>query len=1221
MIINTKNQKSTKPSKKINIGIASTIAGLTVIGINQANADTTKNTITPSKEAIPIQQNNQPYTSQKVQQTSKNTLNYTQNKSITDPQQFTENKTDASNIPNTTNNFVDHYQPQQVNISQDYIDELPQVHDQQSADALEAKDPEHSNFFRNSYQSNPYAANEPIDVTNLTSDQLLQINLYSTRLINQIREQFNQPALTLNSEGIENAQWIANQAGKEKLAGHSAKLLQGAGENIMGFDINENKNVPGFANNSSKNFSFTQNNAIVIHEINCIKTMDDLQALVFYSVMDMFFADNTENNAYGHARNFLFNKGQMALGIEVFQNQITSNQKEIYLRWIFNSENKFAPSNNIKLNKNNSLEETKENKTISREIILKTPNGEQHETQTTTITRQILKDKNSGKTIKSIWHGKLPTYNAPNVSGLVLINPSAGKEISFNGLNPNSNIEPVTFVYQTDNNETDSYKFTLNIQYILPNGKKVATSRAIITNYRFKQKNGYSEFDGKNSKIDITGIPAALINTPERIKSDDPSFLEFSTNVQTPEDLIKKYFPGYHLFSHHLSPILYYVYNSSTIPINGTNVDTQTVSIKLLPDTQHININYQTTTGQVIAVDHLVGQTGDTTTVNLNIPDGYELASNSQPASFNYQFAANQPDITVLIKKPASAYGNIVFKFIDDQNNNTQVNNDVITSGELGQSVTTNLTIPANYELADDQTLPSFTVINNQTVYIHLKHKIRTLDPENQLNHTYRDLRTKYYYADGDKIGQQARPDSVIRYYGIRQAKQDLVTGEITGNWQLDTSKGDNGYEVLSGSFNYPTNDNQQSELIDTTDTTLPLEHYHLAYQPPVWNNVPNNSLNYTQWTEFNNDINQNTDNAYQIGKNTFHQNGSPSDAIHKAYYLQNHANLILRYRTSDNKLQKSATIDCLSGTQFDLTSQLPKGFSLAPSQSRYITVPDTDSYVTIAVIKNQVTIKYYDDDGVLLKNQNLNNLDKFTPDPPQGYQLANSQDLPIDLNSITQLSFTCVPIVTTNIQTKTITRQINVHQPDGSLKITYQNLDFTRTTTTNEAIGLTEYSNWDPVNSDTFTSFAPEIIPGYYNDIAYSETINGNTDNEAIDLYYHQYSTLQNPPLYVDTKGDTYNMLPTGYIIAPAQAVGEGSLLIIPKRQPDTPKLTYYTRTINVTMPNGKHRTIKQKALQGHKFKPVSLPVMKNHRLLLLDGSVDEQTTNNDKTVDIVYL
>lgn len=540
--------------------------------------------------------------------------------------------------------------PQYVNISQDYIDGLPQVHDQQSADALEAKDPEHSNFFRNSYQSDQYAANEPIDVTNLTSDQLLQINLYSTRLINQIREQFNQPALTLNSEGIENAQWIANQAGKEKLTGHSAELLQGAGENVMGFDTDENKNVPGFANNSSENFSFTQNGAIVIREINCIKTMDDLQALVFYSVMDMLFADNTGNNADGHARNFLFNKGQMALGIEVFQNQTVSNQKEIYLRWIFNSENKFAPNNNIKLNKNNSLEETKENKTISRGIILKTPNGEQHKTQTTTITRKILKDKNSGKIIKSIWHGKLPTYTAPNISGLVLINPSAGKEISFNSLNPDSNIEPVTFVYQKNNNETDSYKFTLNIHYLLPNGKKVATSKAIITNYRFKQKNGYSDFDGKNSKIDITGIPVDLITTPERIKSDDPSFLEFSTSVKTTKNLIKKYFPGYHLSSYQTSPILYYVYNSSTTPINGTNVDTQTISFKLLPDTQHININYQTASGQVIAVDHLIGKPGNTTAVTLHIPDGYELADSNQPTSFTYQFKFNQPDILISVK-------------------------------------------------------------------------------------------------------------------------------------------------------------------------------------------------------------------------------------------------------------------------------------------------------------------------------------------------------------------------------------------------------------------------------------------------------------------------------------------------------------------------------------------------------------------------------------------
>lgn len=1181
-----------------------------------------------------------------MQQTSKNNLNYTQNKSITDPQQFTENKTDASNIPNTTNNFVDHYQPQQINISQDYIDGLPQVHDQQSANALEAKDPEHSNFFRNSYQSDPYAANEPIDVTNLTSDQLLQINLYSTRLINQIREQFNQPALTLNSEGIENAQWIANQTAQRKSYNHEWDLLSGTnGENLMGLvTTNDNKDIQ-LSKRKSTDFSLNKDDMLVF-KYSSIKTMDDLQAEVFYSVMTMFFSDNGTGNQYGHAKNFTRNKGQMALGIETFRTVNNPNHENVYLHWIFTDENSFKSKNNIDTDTKPWLTRSIESKTFTRQIILQTPNGNQYKSQNITLTRNVLTDNNTGQITKSIWRGTIPTYQAPQLSNYDLTNPNTGNQIiTIESANPKAEIKPITFIYENKwqnpdkttyhkTNQNDYYTFTTNIQYVLPNGKIAGTSKVVISDYRFKEGTHYGKYDDQHATIQTLGIPLKAVSMPQLVThSSQTGFLEYKLKLTCDLKHLQLSIPNYKFKNQPSIEITYYVYDTNTIALNGMSVGIQNVKFDLVPEEQskpkkptkpvkqYVNINYQTTTGQVIAVDHLVGQTGDTTAVTLHIPDGYELASNSQPASFNYQFAANQPDITVLIKKPAAAYGNIVFKFVDDQNNETQVNNDVIISGELGHSCNPNLIIPTNYELADNQNLPNVAIINNQTVYIHLKHQIYTFDPNNQLNHTYRDLRTKYYYADGDKAGQQARPDSIIRYYGIRQAKQDLVTGEITGDWQLDTSKGDNGYEVLSGSFAYPTVNDPLSELTDTTDSNSPLKHYHLAYQPPVWSNVPNNSLNYAQWTEFNNDINQNTDNAYQIGNHIFHQNGSPSDAIHKAYYLQNQANLILRYRTSDNALQKSATVKCLSGTQFDLTSQLPKGFSLAPSQNRRITVPDTDSYITIAVIKNQVVTNYYDNDGILLKTQNLNNLEGFTPEPPQGYQLASNQKLPINIDNIKQLSFTCVPIITISTQTKTITRQINVHQPDGSLKITYQNLDFTRTTTTNEAIGLTEYSDWNPVNSGTFISFTPEIIPGYYNDIAYSETINGNTDNEAIDLYYHQYNTLQNPPLYVDTKSDTYNTLPSGYIIAPAQAVSEGSLLIIPKRQPDTPKLTYYTRTINVTMPNGKHRTIKQKALRGHKFKPISLPVMKRHRMLLLDGSIDEQTANNDKTVDIIYL
>lgn len=90
---------------------------------------------------------------------------------------------------------------------------------------------------------------------------------------------------------------------------------------------------------------------------------------------------------------------------------------------------------------------------------------------------------------------------------------------------------------------------------------------------------------------------------------------------------------------------------------------------------------------------------------------------------------------------------------------------------------------------------------------VHLVHKtqdVTNTDPAAQ--------ETRTVTADFVKINKNGTPEAApfdsatLDVYYIRQATKDLVTGKVTcGDWKLNTSKGTNGLQVVSGSWNLPT--------------------------------------------------------------------------------------------------------------------------------------------------------------------------------------------------------------------------------------------------------------------------------------------------------------------------------------------------------------------------------------------------------------------------------
>ncbi|MCC4411547.1 BspA family leucine-rich repeat surface protein [Limosilactobacillus reuteri] len=114
-----------------------------------------------------------------------------------------------------------------------------------------------------------------------------------------------------------------------------------------------------------------------------------------------------------------------------------------------------------------------------------------------------------------------------------------------------------------------------------------------------------------------------------------------------------------------------------------------------------------------------------------------------------------------------------------------------------------NWTVP-NYKW-DATAAPSLFDAN---VVVHLIHKtqdVTNTDPGAQ--------ETRTVTADFVKINENGTPEetpfnsATLDVYYIRQATKDLVTGKVTyGDWKLNTSKGTNGLQVASGSWNLPTN-------------------------------------------------------------------------------------------------------------------------------------------------------------------------------------------------------------------------------------------------------------------------------------------------------------------------------------------------------------------------------------------------------------------------------
>lgn len=230
--------------------------------------------------------------------------------------QSTQTSTTPSYVQLYSDNLTQVKAAQTINFPSGYtLDAIRNVPDQwQNPTAAKAASDELEKtaiqgMYNNNYQSDPAAAKQAVDINNLTTDQVKQINQYGLGIVNQARAEFGEQPFNQSNGTIDTARNMSlqYQAKNESLmtgSWHDEGILQGNAENIAAFQIYADS-IPEF-NNLARPFAtargseLVNNNRIPLFKIT---TMDDLQACVYYGTMGMLF--NDADDYFGHAKNFL----------------------------------------------------------------------------------------------------------------------------------------------------------------------------------------------------------------------------------------------------------------------------------------------------------------------------------------------------------------------------------------------------------------------------------------------------------------------------------------------------------------------------------------------------------------------------------------------------------------------------------------------------------------------------------------------------------------------------------------------------------------------------------------------------------------------------------------------------------------------------------------------------------------------------------------------------
>lgn len=285
--------------------------------------------------------------------------------------------------------------------------------------------------------------------------------------------------------------------------------------------------------------------------------------------------------------------------------------------------------------------------------------------------------------------------------------------------------------------------------------------------------------------------------------------------------------------------------------------------------------------------------------------------------------------------------------------------------------------------------------------------------------------------------------------------------------------------------------------------------------------------------------------------------------------------------------------------------------------------LPNTTFHVNFVPNHYLVTVNYYDLTGKLIDSRTDNAVFNSVYELPETevsehYVLMSNQLKTLKVNwDVNELDLIVVPKIDYSTDIKRVNRTISIVRPDSSIQTVLQTTSFSRLKMFNEVTNEISFGNW--TGGGVLASYRPQVIDGYKVDPVRSLTVLPTDEDISTIVRYVKLPTRQTPK-YIDTTGQTYDILPVGYQIAESQNPDLGTVLIVKTQLPVIDIPSRVTRTITIAMPNGRTRLIKQMVRSGSVFLQVHLPRLHGYKAVI-SGNINKAVANDNMEATVRFV
>lgn len=594
-------------------------------------------------------------------------------------------------------------------------------------------------------------------------------------------------------------------------------------------------------------------------------------------------------------------------------------------------------------------------------------------------------------------------------------------------------------------------------------------------------------------------------------------------------------------------------------------------------------------------------------------------------------------------------YHHTLLKMLDDTN--TQVGGVDYLQAVPGEQDTYTITVPAGYHLADQQVNGSYYTISGTSVKYTLGDQAK-MNAEPIVVHLVRnDYTNSYYFVDDENGG--ATVGSAVSFSGkmgqlvklsIVAPKNYQVVGELPTEYVFSTDNQPlvihlkHQHEDVTMTDMQGRQENEYRVIEDLPDGSRPvILDCIIVNHRDADKDLVTGKITYGKFES------KNSEQRVKIRGSAWMQGSYVSDlqldkvAGYDATpeYSQLGVASNGRYIVEFKRNGKNNTFDFLDD---------PDRENLT-----YDNIPaNHDWHVKYNTAIEPITLNYYDVTGTQISTHSASGkyLSKYTADDstvPKGYVIASGQNRTItvswdtnelDLLVIQQLKFVGYTSGDTDLN-RYITRYITVELPDGNLQQIKQQVRFVRDRWDNVLdSSVYEYTAWRALTTNELSAYVPAVIDDCTIESVPAKVVTPDTGNlDPVFLTYEKKSVSKSPK-YIDGNGNTYNDLPDHYVVADGQDLNVSGQLIVKSTATSTsskPKML--TRIINITMPGGHSRTIRQQVMSGTNFSQVHLPHLHGYHVVITSDTGNHKTNlvngftlasvfaDQDATVNISFV